>query len=119
MNLEIIKNKLNLLKKLEYNWDGYKSLSFSDKILNNCYKIVELINNNISAFFLKNLNNNIIPVSSGMSVQLEWIINNKEVEIEIFEDKIEFLKYEHKIVEEGIIDWKDIDKEEKIINIIK
>lgn len=108
----LIKTRLNLHKisVLPEDWDGYGSPSISKQLCQHALMFLSCLESeNIPTPFIG-------PISGG-GIQLEWHINNRELEIEFIESNaIGFLKvHEDGSLEEGGFQINDFDKARHII----
>jgi len=111
-------DKIEGIAELEENWDGYQSSSFSPVLIDNVKWILQESPNLLSDFF-------ICPCSGGQSIQFELQCDKKELEIEVFEDKIVYLKVydsddvRDETIDEGEFEFKrDEETLKKIHNLV-
>ncbi len=107
--VEAKKNLRNILQ-LDNNWDGYGSPPISQQLVQHTSNFLSCLENeNIPTPFIG-------PISGG-GIQLEWHINNRELEIEFIESNvIGFLKvHEDDSLEEGEFPSNDFDCARRII----
>lgn len=76
--------KLNSMKLLQKNWNGYNAEPLSDKLIEKCKEIVKKIPNNLQP--------SIFPTGRN-SIQMQYeLADNSYLEFEIFLDRIVFLE---------------------------
>ena len=103
--------KLNSIKLLQKNWNGYNAEPLSDKLIEKCKEIVKKIPNNLQP--------SIFPTGRN-SIQMQFeLSDNSYLEFEIFSDKIVFLevpKRDYSKANEKLINnYKDLSVIKKIV----
>lgn len=81
-------NRVELIRGLEDNWDSYGSIPFKDAICDNTISIIELLWGESHHRFIIG----ICPCSGGESIQIELQNRDKFLEIEVFKNKVLYLK---------------------------
>ncbi len=118
MNRKLLFLTIDKIEKLETNWDSYNSSSISNIVCDNARWCVSILPDDL-------ISPHICPCSGGESIQLEWYLNGKELELEIREDNISYLKVfncrrieESRMEEEEIKLVKDENNEKEINKLI-
>ncbi len=113
--------KIDEFEQFEDNWDSYDALPFKKGYLDFIRSFIEDLRNDIPQ-------PSVVPINDG-SIQLEWDVNGKHLEMEITKTKkIMWLKDKGKITktgfkydekyEDGTIDCDDIEKINELIDWI-
>lgn len=112
---EKIKTDIDKIRDLEFDWDSYGSFSFDNIVCDNVLWFID----NIPDYSL-NYNVNISPCAGGKSIQVEFQNGDKDLEVEIFKNKILYLKAIDKDLnyEEGQF-YLDKNDKNKILNLIE
>jgi len=120
MDKKICLRTLDEFEAFEPNWDSYDALPFKKEYLDFIRSFIEELREDIPQPF-------IAPINDG-TVQLEWDVNNKHLELEITKTKkIMWLKdkninlktekiFTNEKYETGTIDCEDIEKINELID---
>lgn len=113
MDTEKLRDSIAELMKLDKNWDGYNSSSFDKKLADWCHYFLD----NYGDYAPEPVADWFCPISGGGSTQIEWDVNNKCLEIEIYSTgQIGYLKcsslgeFDEAKAEEGKIDIREKEK---------
>lgn len=99
--LQEIKQKINEISRLTYNWDGYGAIAIPDKVINNSFKFIDTLNASNIQFETTSLS--LVPTPYG-TIVLDLTREDNLVSIEIGLDSVGFFAeiYGHEdIVSEG------------------
>jgi hypothetical protein len=83
--------KLNEIRSLEKNWDSYGGKSFPYRLVEKCCFLVDSLEED------KYLPSFVCPISGGEYIQFEWSCQGRELEIEISETTVNYLKVSHNL----------------------
>ncbi len=95
------RNQLDLISKLDNNWDKYGAEKFNEKILEKAYRIIRNVDIQPELF-----------ASSRSTIQLEYDNNDDYLEFEIFKDEIVMYR------EKGLSSTEEEIEEENISDIV-
>jgi hypothetical protein len=107
---DMIKKRVNDLASLPYNWDGYNGISALDKVCENVYQLLPMLN---STYI--DLITDLFPNPNG-TLTVEWETNdNEKISLEIGEYNYSFfVKYSDR--EPKFINGEDIIEDFKVLS---